>query len=207
MVKSVSLVGGIGDLKTTKTYYDNWSKKYDLTLNQWKYTVPKKSIKLLKTKLHSKPSKILDLACGTGLFGEELIKTYKNSQIYGSDISEKSLVIAKEKKIYKKLYKKDFEKKINFKIKFQLVSMIGAMTYCKNFKKLFSNVKYYLSKNGYFVFSHRIDLWEKQNFYEILNEHKSDLKIKFISRPNNYLPANKDFSNKIKIRLVLLQKI
>ncbi len=117
------------------------------------------------------------------------------------------MAIAKEKKIYKKLYKKDFEKKINFKIKFQLVSMIGAMTYCKNFEKLFSNVKYYLSKNGYFVFSHRIDLWEKQNFYEILNAHKSDLEIKIISRPNNYLPANKDFSNKIKIRLVLLQKI
>ena len=31
MVKSVSLVGGIGDLKTTKTYYDNWSRKYDST--------------------------------------------------------------------------------------------------------------------------------------------------------------------------------
>ena len=207
MVKSLSLVSGIGDVNTTMKYYDNWSKKYDLTLNQWKYTVPIKSIKLLKNKLHSKPSKILDLACGTGLFGEELIKTFKNSQIYGSDISEKSLGIAKEKKIYKKLYKKDFEKKINFKTKFQLVSMIGAMTYCNNFEKLFSNVKYYLSKNGYFVFSHRIDLWDKQNFHEILNAHKSDLKIKIISRPNNYLPANKDFSNKIKIRLVLLQKI
>ena len=85
--------------------------------------------------------------------------------------------------------------------------MIGAMTYCKNFKKLFSNIYYYLLKNGYFVFSHRIDLWKKQNFNEILNAHKSYFKIKFISGPNNYLPANKDFSNKIKIRLVLLQKI
>ena len=207
MDKSVSLVSGIGDLKTTKKYYDDWSRKYDSTLNQWKYTVPKKSIKLLKSNFNRRPNKILDLACGTGLFGEELIKTYKNIQIYGSDISEKSLIIAKEKKIYKKLIKKDFEKKINFKIKFELVSMIGAMTYCKNFEKLFSNIKYYLLKNGYFIFSHRIDLWEKQNFYEILNVHKSDLKIKFISRPHNYLPANKNFSNKIKIRLVLLQKI
>ena len=207
MDKSVSLVSGLGNLNTTKKYYDDWSKKYDLTLNQWKYTVPKKSIKLLKSKFNRRPNKILDLACGTGLFGEELIKIYKNSHIYGSDISEKSLIIAKEKKIYKKLFKNDFEKKINFKIKFELVSMIGAMTYCKNFEKLFSNIKYYLLKNGYFIFSHRIDLWEKQNFYEILNAHKSDLKIKFISRPNNYLPANKDFSNKIKIRLVLLQKV
>jgi len=206
MNKLVSLVSGIGDLKTTKKYYDNWSRKYDSTLSQWKYTVPKKSIKLLKSKFNRRPNKILDLACGTGLFGEELIKTYKNCQIYGSDISEKSLIIAKEKNIYTKLFRKDFENKINFKIKFELVSMIGAMTYCKNFKKLFANINYYLSKNGYFVFSHRIDLWEKQNFSEILNAHKSEFKITFISRPNNYLPANKDFSNKIKIRLVLLKK-
>ena len=207
MVKLVSLVTGIGDINTTKKYYNDWSRKYDFTLNQWKYSAPKKSVKLLKNKLKHQPKKILDLACGTGLFGEELIKIFKNSEIYGSDISEKCLMIAKEKSIYKKLYKIDFEKKINFKKKFELVSMIGAMTYCKNFKKLFSNVKYYLLKNGYFVFSHRIDLWEKQNFYQILNAYKSDLKIKIISRPNNYLPANKDFSNKIKIRLVLLQKI
>jgi len=207
MIKSASLVSGIGDIKTTKKYYDDWSKKYDLTLNQWKYTVPKKSIKLLKSKLSRKPKKILDLACGTGLFGQELIKTFKNIQIYGSDISTKSLLMAKEKQIYKKLLKSDFEKKIKFKTKFELVSMIGAMTYCKNFNKLFSNIKFYLLKNGHFIFSHRVDLWEKQNFNKILNEQSQDIKIKFISRPNNYLPANKDFSNKIKIRLVLLQKI
>ena len=97
-------------------------------------------------------------------------------------------------------------KKVNFETKFELVSMIGAMTYCKNFKRFFSNIKYYLLKNGYFVFSHRLDLWEKQNFIEVLNVHKLDFKIKFISRPYNYLPGNKDFANKIKIRLVLLQK-
>jgi ubiquinone/menaquinone biosynthesis C-methylase UbiE len=92
MDKSVSLVSGIGDLKTTKKYYDDRSRKYDSTLNKWKYTVPKKSIRLLKSKFNRRPNKILDLACGTGLFGEELIKTYKNSQIYGADISEKSLI-------------------------------------------------------------------------------------------------------------------
>ena len=80
MDKSVSLVSGIGDIKTTKKYYDDWSRKYDSTLNQWKYTVPKKSISLLKSKFNRRPNKILDLACGTGLFGEELIKTYKNGQ-------------------------------------------------------------------------------------------------------------------------------
>jgi len=207
MVDSSSLVRGIGDSNITKKYYDNWSKKYDLTLKKWNYTVPSKSINLLKKKLKQKPNSILDLACGTGLFGEKLIKTYRNSNIYGSDISKQSLEIAKEKKIYSNLTNINFETKKNYKKKFELVCMIGAMTYCRNYSKLFSNIKYYLSNNGHFIFSHRIDLWEKQNFDKVLHKYKDDLKIKFISRPQNYLPLNKDFKNKIKIRLVLLQKI
>lgn len=207
MINQKSLVSGIGDLKTTKNYYDDWSKKYDVTLSKWNYKVPKKSISLLKNKLSNKPKRILDLACGTGLFGEELIKVFDNSLIYGSDISQKSLEIAKDKKIYHNLINLNFEKRKNYKTKFNLVSMIGAMTYCKKFNKLFSNVNYYLLKNGHFIFSHRIDLWEKQKFNNILNKYELNFKIKFISKPQNYLPLNKDFKNKIKIRLVLLQKI
>lgn len=201
-----SLVKGIGGIKATTHYYDNWSSKYDQTLNKWNYTVPKKSIKLLKLKLKNHPKTILDIACGTGLFGEELFKIYNKSQIYGSDISQKSLTIAKNKKIYKNLVNLDFEKKKKYKFKYELVSMIGAMTYCKNFKKLFSNVEYYLQARGYFIFSHRVDLWNKQNFSHVLNNLNRSFKIIYISRPQNYLPLNKDFSNKIKIRLVLLQK-
>ncbi len=206
MVKSKSLVNGIGDIKITKKYYDDWSKKYDFTLNKWNYTVPRKSIDVLKKRLKQKPNSILDLACGTGLFGEKLFNTYRNSKIYGSDISKKSLEIANKKKIYNKLTNINFETKKNYKKKFDLVSMIGAMTYCRNFNKLFSNINYYLSKNGYFIFSHRVDLWEKQNFNNVLNNYRADLKIEFISRPQNYLPLNRDFKNKIKIRLVLLKK-
>ena len=207
MSKSVSLVSGIGDLKTTKKYYDNWSIHYDQALNKWNYMVPKKSINLLKNRLRYNPKIILDLACGTGLFGQELIKTFSDSVIYGSDISKKSLEIAKNKKIYRNLIHTNFEKRKNYRKKFDLVSMIGAMTYCKNFDKLFSNIKFYLFKNGHFIFSHRTDLWKKQKFDCILEKHKSDFNVKFISRPQNYLPLNKDFTNKIKIRLVLLEKI
>ncbi len=207
MIKPGSLVSGIGDFKTTKKFYDDWSDKYDSTLNKWKYTVPKKSIRLLNKKLKKIPNPILDLACGTGLFGEELRKNFKKIDIYGSDISEKSLYIAKEKKIYKNLKKINFEKRKIYNLKFELISLIGAMTYCKNFNKLFSNINYYLKKSGYFIFSHRIDLWQEQNFDKILKSQKADFRIIFISRPQYYLPLNKDFRDKIKIRLVLLQKI
>ena len=94
MTKAKSLVDGIGNEILTEKYYDEWALSYDQTLKKWNYRVPKKSANLLLKKLTSKPKNILDLACGTGLFGEELINVYNKSQIYGLDISKKSLIIA-----------------------------------------------------------------------------------------------------------------
>ncbi len=207
MVNHKSLINGIGDNKATSQYYDDWAAKYDHTLNSWKYSAPTKSAILLQNQIIKKPNKILDLACGTGLFGEQLRKMYNECIIYGSDISLESLKIAKDKKIYDKLYKSNFEIKKNYNLKFQLVSIIGAMTYCKDFDRIFENVNSYLLKDGYFLFSHRIDLWKKQNFDSILKKSQTKFNIKFISRPYHYLPLNKDFEKKIKIRLVLLKKI
>ena len=84
--------------------------------------------------------------------------------------------------------------------------MIGAMTYCKNFDKLFSNLSIYLVKKGHFIFSHRTDLWKKQDFDSILKSKSNIFKIKYLSRPTKYLPLNNDFKDKIKIKIVILQK-
>ena len=201
-----SLVSGVGNLNKTTKYYDDWSEKYDETLKLWNYQAPKKSIKFLKETTNFKPNNILDLACGTGLFGTKLKKVYPKSHIYGSDISKKSLKISSEKKIYKKLQIKNFEQLHNYKIKFDLISLIGSMTYCKNFDKLFVNINKNIKQKGFVLFTHRIDLWQKQDFLSILKKHQKSLKIIKISRPLNYLPLNKDFKNKIKIKIVLLQK-
>ena len=85
--------------------------------------------------------------------------------------------------------------------------MIGSMTYCKKPKKLFSLIFDYLKKNGIFIFTHRIDLWEKQNFDLIINNLNKSFNLVYKSRPLNYLPQNSSFSDKIKIRLVVLKKI
>ena len=201
-----SLVSGVGNLTKTTKYYDDWSENYDKTLKLWNYQAPKKSIKFLKETINTKPKNILDLACGTGLFGAELKKVYPKSYIYGSDISKKSLKITLGKKIYTKLQIKNFEQLHHFKVKFDLISLIGSMTYCKNFDRLFSNINKNIKKKGFVLFTHRVDLWKQQDFISILKKHQKTLKITKISRPLNYLPLNKDFKNKIKIKIVLLQK-
>ena len=101
---------------------------------------------------------------------------------------------------------KNFEQLHHYKLKFDLISLIGSMTYCKNFDKLFANINKNIKEKGFVIFSHRTDLWKQQDFLRILKKHQKTLKIIKISRPLNYLPLNNDFKNKIKIKIVLLQK-
>ena len=200
-----SLRKGIGNSKDVEIFYDKWSNSYDQTLYNWNYKAPKQSLNILKKFIKKKPRYLLDLACGTGLFVKEYLKTYPNCICDGSDISKKILNISEVSGKYRNLYKKSFEKKINIINKYNIVSLIGAMTYCENHQSLFNLVSYYLDKKGYFIFTQREDLWKDLNFDNILKS-RSDFGLVYKSRPLNYLPKNKDFGSNIKIRIVLLVK-
>ena len=199
------LLKGIGNSKEIKKFYDDWSNTYDLTLKEWGYIAPSHSTRILKKKLTKKPKYLLDLACGTGLFVEKFKKIFPKCICDGSDISKEILEISNSKGLYRNLYKTSFEKKINLKNRYDLVSLIGAMTYCSNHNLLFKLVNSYLIKGGLFIFTQRIDLWDKLKFEDTINNLGNFKKI-YKSRPINYLPKNKDFGQNIKIRIVVLQK-
>jgi len=199
------LLKGIGNSKEIKKFYDDWSNTYDLTLKEWGYIAPSHSTRILKKKLTKKPKYLLDLACGTGLFVEKFKKIFPKCICDGSDISKEILEISHSKGIYRNLYQTSFENKINLKNRYHLVSLIGAMTYCSNHNLLFKLVNSYLIKGGLFIFTQRIDLWDKLKFEDTINNLGNFKKI-YKSRPINYLPKNKDFGQNIKIRIVVLQK-
>ena len=96
MTKPKSLLDGIGNQNVTEKYYDDWATNYDITLKKWKYKAPLKAVSVL-INIRKKFDYCLDLACGTGMFGEEIKKQLKNSTIDGCDISADSLKIAKKK--------------------------------------------------------------------------------------------------------------
>ena len=199
------LLKGIGNSEEIKKFYDDWSNTYDLTLKEWGYIAPSHSTEILKKKLNKSPRYLLDLACGTGLFVEKFKKIFPKCICDGSDISKEILEISNAKGLYRNLYKTSFEKKINLKNRYDLVSLIGAMTYCSNHNLLFKLVNSYLIKDGLFIFTQRIDLWDKLKFEDTINNLGNFKKI-YKSRPINYLPKNKDFGQDIKIRIVVLQK-
>ena len=200
-----SLRKGIGNRKDVESYYDDWSSSYNETLNKWNYKAPLQSANILKRYIKTKPKYLLDLACGTGLFVEKFLQIYPECICDGSDISRKILNVSKRNGKYRNLYKKSFEKKIKIVNKYNLVSLIGAMTYCENHQLLFKLVSYYLTKNGYFIFTHRVDLWKDLKFDNLLKS-LINFELVYKSRSLNYLPKNKDFGSDVKIRIVLLKK-
>ena len=200
-----SLRKGIGNRKDVEKYYDDWSNSYDENLNRWNYKAPLQSANILKRYVKTKPKYLLDLACGTGLFVEKFLQVFPECICDGSDISRKILNVSKRNGKYRYLYKKNFENKIQIVNKYNLVSLIGAMTYCENHQSLFKLVSYYLAKNGYFIFTHRVDLWGELKFDNVLKS-LIDFELIYKSRALNYLPKNKDFGSDIKIRIVLLLK-
>ena len=200
------LLTGIGNSREIRSFYDKWSDTYDESLNQWNYKAPRQSALILKRYIKNNPKYLLDLACGTGLFAQEIRKIFPNIICDGTDISKKIINISLQKNLYRNLYLSSFEKNIKSNDDYNVVSLIGGMTYCKNYQLLFELVYNYLKNRGYFIFTHRIDIWERLNFDDLLKFNENKFEIIYISKPLKYLPENKDFGNKVKIKIVLLSK-
>ena len=200
------LLKGIGNTREIKSFYDEWSNTYDISLHEWNYKAPRQAALILKKYTKNKPKYLLDLACGTGLFAQEIIKIFPSIICDGTDISKKIINISLQKGIYRNLYLSSFEKNIESDVDYNVVSLIGGMTYCTDYQILFKNAYDYLKNRGYFIFTHRIDIWKKFNFDEFLIFNEDKFEIIYKSKPLNYLPNNKDFGSKVKIRITLLKK-
>lgn len=83
-------------------YYDQWASTYDEEAKQFGWDGPKITANSMSEFVTDKNAKILDLASGTGLVGEEL-KTLGYTNIDGLDMSSASLKISEQKQVYKKL--------------------------------------------------------------------------------------------------------
>ena len=102
---------GLTTKTAPKTYveelFDVYAKKFeDSLVNKLDYKVPKLLSELLiKQNNYKSLGNLIDLGCGTGLFGEAVKKFCKN--LDGLDISGNMTNIAKEKNIYDKIIKNE----------------------------------------------------------------------------------------------------
>ncbi len=127
-----------------KAFFNKLAKNYDDLFGNY---IKKMQLKLINHVNIKNNSNVLDVGCGTGNFLKILEDSNKNLNLYGIDISEKMLKIAKNKLKNTKLFINQAEK-INSKEKFDYIFTTDAFHHLSN-REMFVKKSYKaLKKQG-----------------------------------------------------------
>ena len=132
--------------------------------------------------MQDKNSEIIDIGCGTGLSGQEIIlKGFIN--IDGSDFSKKMLDEAKLKNIYRGLFTLDLNKN-NFKLDKSYDAIIAAGVISPNHAKpeCLKNCFNYLKPNGIIIFSLNDHAYADKIFMMKINKIIQTYKLKILEK-------------------------
>ena len=202
-----TLKNGSTDTAAVEAYYNDWSARYDKELADWDYTAPDVSAAMLTE--HLQPgSKVLDLGCGTGQFAEKLSNRLE-CRIDGVDISKASLQRAMARGCYASLRRVDLQQTpLPFADNsFDGAASVGVMTYIANPAALLTDLCRIIQPGGAFVFTHRDDLWQEQNFDDMIAGPiaRGLCQVLEITEPKPYIPKHEDFTDQIEVKFALLK--
>ena len=134
--------------------FDEYSVAFEASLvDKLEYKIPKliKDILIKPTNKETLGS-VLDLGCGTGLFGTE-VKNYC-SKLEGIDLSKKMLAIAKQKNVYDKLTQIDIVEYLStMPLNFDYYIACDVFVYVGKLTEIFRLIKSRNKKLGHLVFS------------------------------------------------------
>ncbi|MGD9968849.1 MAG: class I SAM-dependent methyltransferase [Sulfuricurvum sp.] len=139
---------------TIKSTFDKVAKSYDTNLHF--ILSAQKMVELIHCETN--PLNILDLSTGTGHIAIELAKKFPDANIYGVDISDEMLSIArsktKEQGIGNITYLAQDVENLDFDgMKFGLITCGYALFFYPNMDKVVSDISARLSDGGKFIFS------------------------------------------------------
>ena len=140
--------------KNIKNTFDDVAKSYDR--NQQFIISAKKMVDLIHSENDNLT--ILDLSTGTGNIAIELAKRFSNANIYGVDISDEMLNVAKLKTkdlgINNITYLTQDVENLDFEdFKFDIITCGYGLFFYTNIEKVVNDVFERLSDNGKFIFS------------------------------------------------------
>ena len=174
--------------------FDGYAKKFEASLvNKLEYKTPKliRNI-LIKSNDNQELGSVLDLGCGTGLFGTE-IKNYF-SKLEGIDLSKKMLSIAKQKNVYDKLTQIDIVEYLStMPLNFDYYIACDVFVYVGKLNEIFRLIKFKNKKPGHLVFQQNIQKMMVIIFVSLHDIHIQKVTLKIYVR------------NLITVSLIFLQ--
>ena len=162
--------------------YNNWYLSYDEELTNNNYITPKRCSEALERYLFNKQGDILDLGCGTGLSGKEIISKGFN-QVDGTDFSEKMLQEADSKKIYRNLFLHDLNSDVyNFDNKYDAIVAAGVISPNHAKPKALKNCIEFIKPNGLIIFSLNDHAYNDLDFLGKIHSIIDDYNLKIIEK-------------------------
>lgn len=199
--QSFDLKSGTTDAAAVSGYYDDWASTYDDTLKAWDYKAPSDAAGRLVPHLKAGDA-VLDVGCGTGLFGQALA-SHGVFRMVGLDISAESLRLAKDLDLYERLIEHDLQK-LPLPVEDNSVAAaasVGVLTYIENVSDMLRDLCRCVSPGGIITFTQRTDRWADLDFGKTVEQiaKEGHWTVLEISEPHDYLPGNEDFGQDIKI--------
>lgn len=196
-----SLKEGSTDSEAVASYYDDWAGNYDETLDQWQYQAPDDAMDLLMPHLPTN-ARLLDVGCGTGLFGETLGRR-GNFRADGIDISAESLKRAGTRGVYERLLQHDLQQ-VPLPVEdkaYDAAASIGVLTYIEDAEALLRDLCRCVRKDGVIAFTQRSDRWAALDFGATVKRLEAEglWSVLTISEPRPYLPGNEEFGAAIEV--------
>ena len=138
-----------------KNLFDDYAERFDDSLvEKLHYKLPFiiKELIFKFNNANSKFKKVIDLGCGTGLAGPNLIEVSDN--LTGIDLSENMIKKAKKLDIYDSLIVGDIVEKLELsEEKYDLFIALDVFIYIGDAASIFNAVRRCCNKNSYFIFS------------------------------------------------------
>jgi predicted TPR repeat methyltransferase len=123
-----------GQYQYEKATFDSYAKNYDtflakalrVKLEELDYyaNMKIKQISLLKLKV---PQKILDFGCGIGRMGNAIKQAFPKAELFGCDLSQESISIARSSKAYDRLFHASEKSLGRFAAAFDMVVVAGVL--------------------------------------------------------------------------------
>lgn len=199
--QTFDLKTGTTDPREVSDYYDDWASTYDETLKFWNYQAPSVAAEKLSRHLED-GSDVLDVGCGTGLFGQALAH-HGAFRMVGLDISAQSLNHARTSGLYDQLIKHDLQK-LPLPLgenSMNAAASIGVLTYIESAGDMLRDLCRCVCPGGVITFTQRTDRWAELDFDKTVKSiaEEGRWSVLEISQPQDYLPGNEDFGKDIKI--------
>ena len=134
--------------------FDGFSKTFDEVLDRLDYKAPGLVGDLVTEKLDTKSAgyRVLDIGCGTGLFGP-LIREF-SSTLIGVDLSSGMLDKARERDVYDDLVESELTRYMQKSIgKFDVISCVDTLVYLGDLADVVPAAYHALDGNGWFFFT------------------------------------------------------